>query len=426
MLDAQDEIERKVLVEAEPRDPTITISSPRAKPSPANKLKRSTKTRSVPSTPSKPKSKRACRSPSPSQPSITSFFPLSPSKVATDEEMQESGETNMRPVTPVSDLPESRRTYPPLPRFKLHLSDTKTRSHATLPREEDTLPARLQLMLYHRLLANLLETPSCSQALDFDELWIRLGVSPSLPFSATFREQTGLPMQGPRRDRVGCLSDLVRMWRNAVEMIYVEDLGPALTVVYRTQPRKSRKGKDKGKGKAKSASRHQEDQDIAETVAPTKDQEPGIDNEYQGPSHAGAENTDSAEHNPIIVDPGGSSNGIDTNDAAPSNFGDIFTPSVPEEDVDLQWAIQQSLLEQIQANPELNETLVSAESAEQQQQDTDDEDAGCASEQSTVIGTKTFQLDDVLLDDYLTNVLDWWHGRRAPRGVDIELTKRCL
>ncbi len=42
-----------------------------------------------------------------------------------------------------------------------------------------------------------------------------------------------------------------------------------------------------------------------------------------------------------------------------------------------------------------------------------------------VIGTKEFNLDDDFLDDYLTSVLDWWMGRRAPRGVSETQTRRC-
>lgn len=41
------------------------------------------------------------------------------------------------------------------------------------------------------------------------------------------------------------------------------------------------------------------------------------------------------------------------------------------------------------------------------------------------IGIKEFNLDDELLDSHLTNVLDWWMGRRPPRGVSETQTRRC-
>ena len=43
-----------------------------------------------------------------------------------------------------------------------------------------------------------------------------------------------------------------------------------------------------------------------------------------------------------------------------------------------------------------------------------------------IIGTKEFDLDDGLLDDYLESVLAWWYGKRPPQGVDVDLTRRCV
>jgi exonuclease V len=44
----------------------------------------------------------------------------------------------------------------------------------------------------------------------------------------------------------------------------------------------------------------------------------------------------------------------------------------------------------------------------------------------SIIGTKKFLLDDILLDDHLASVLEWWHGVRQPKGVEVEQSKRCL
>ena len=46
--------------------------------------------------------------------------------------------------------------------------------------------------------------------------------------------------------------------------------------------------------------------------------------------------------------------------------------------------------------------------------------------EAKIIGTKEFDLDNVLLDDYLERVLAWWYGERPPQGVDVELTRRCV
>ncbi|KAM5535890.1 hypothetical protein V8D89_010508 [Ganoderma adspersum] len=45
--------------------------------------------------------------------------------------------------------------------------------------------------------------------------------------------------------------------------------------------------------------------------------------------------------------------------------------------------------------------------------------------EAKIIGTKEFDLDDGLLDDYLESVLAWWYGKRPPQGVDVDLTRRC-
>ncbi|KAK0481838.1 exonuclease V [Armillaria novae-zelandiae] len=41
------------------------------------------------------------------------------------------------------------------------------------------------------------------------------------------------------------------------------------------------------------------------------------------------------------------------------------------------------------------------------------------------IGIKEFNLNDECLDSYLASVLDWWMGRRPPRGVSETQTRRC-
>lgn len=48
------------------------------------------------------------------------------------------------------------------------------------------------------------------------------------------------------------------------------------------------------------------------------------------------------------------------------------------------------------------------------------------SERSKILGTKEFTLDDNFLDTYLVDVLQWWHGQRPPKGVEVKLSRRCL
>lgn len=42
-----------------------------------------------------------------------------------------------------------------------------------------------------------------------------------------------------------------------------------------------------------------------------------------------------------------------------------------------------------------------------------------------IVGQKQFNHDDSMLDAHITRVLQWWHGDREPRGVDVEDSSRC-
>ena len=43
-----------------------------------------------------------------------------------------------------------------------------------------------------------------------------------------------------------------------------------------------------------------------------------------------------------------------------------------------------------------------------------------------VIGTTVFKMDGSSLDDYLDNVLGYWHGEREPIGVSLANVGRCF
>jgi hypothetical protein len=44
----------------------------------------------------------------------------------------------------------------------------------------------------------------------------------------------------------------------------------------------------------------------------------------------------------------------------------------------------------------------------------------------TIIGTKTFDYDDAMLNEHVAHTLEWWYGNRNPRGVSLEQSSRCL
>ena len=49
-----------------------------------------------------------------------------------------------------------------------------------------------------------------------------------------------------------------------------------------------------------------------------------------------------------------------------------------------------------------------------------------SSSTSELIGHKTFQFDQEMLDAYLKNGMQWWRGERSPKGVDLtEVNRKC-
>ncbi|KAF8204228.1 exonuclease V a 5' deoxyribonuclease-domain-containing protein [Mycena galopus ATCC 62051] len=139
-----------------------------------------------------PSPKRACRSPSP-----PSYEPE---------------------IIPAPLLPT------PTPRC-IRLIDTKTRRTDSLPSDEDAEPARLQLMLYHRLVTRLLDT---SVLFDFSALWTLLGTCHSAPFTPTFLVQMATILG----------SDSVPTSLTALDLPPVDD---TLQIIYRSQNKYSSK-----------------------------------------------------------------------------------------------------------------------------------------------------------------------------------------
>jgi exonuclease V len=129
-------------------------------------------------------------------------------------------------------------TYP-LPHNVLSVVDTKTRHSNSIPAHADTLPSRLQLMLYHRLLSPLV---SSSNLIDFSALWARLKLDPSKSFSFAFTTQARLAWDSPQVTSPSCLNDLTSIWRDAVQQLDITGVDRTLQLVYRD--RKTVKRKD--------------------------------------------------------------------------------------------------------------------------------------------------------------------------------------
>ncbi|KAH9932079.1 exonuclease V [Epithele typhae] len=360
------------------------------------------------------------------------------------------------------------------PRFALHISDTKSRTKPYLPPDEDTVASRLQLMLYHRLLSSLLATAhphrSSSVPLDFKFLWERAGVDPAKRFSDTFIEDAGI---GPATTQdlanystqslvnVSCLNDLIPHWTHSIEALYIAGVDENLTLVYRLQP-STRRGK---KGQRHSRRRNgdeplteQEAHDLAAAIqASVSDLRPGEGGEGDLAKAMFTSLSDSLASGRVAD----GDLGVLTHPFGPPLEATGLDGSLGG-DPQLAWALQESLLAQAKEVPVLKDAIADAEASASEDPSTEeslapvpeevepapsnstlvgseppktapssphaaqDEDTEIAVEDARILGKKEFVYDDAYLDSYMARVLAWWHGERAPEGVEVGLTRRCM
>lgn len=333
------------------------------------------------------------------------------------------GEQEPRPQTPPA--------APTSPQFALYLSDNKTRHMPTLPPHEDTLGTRLQLMFYHRLLTGLLLPPGSDGALDFDALWKALGLSPTRQFSSRFKQEADLGADACS------LAGLQVLLEQAVDVLAIEGISNTLTLVYRRQHtkrankvKKAKKAKKSPKAKAgevatdveatdllaQSDSKMVELHDPVNGVAPVV--QPTVDNLTR------------SAHSVVVGDAGPSTTHTTggLNGPEESNRMNSLDPSL---NLEMQWAIQASLLHHRKNDPAMATKDVPDEAESSSESSSGDESSSSggssnSAQSGSIIGTKAFTMDWEMLDNYLTDILRWWYGKRKPHGVDVEMTRRCL
>ncbi|RDB28371.1 Exonuclease V [Hypsizygus marmoreus] len=343
---------------------------------------------------STPKSKRSKRTPSPSQPLITEFIPemsedvssaCNLGSVSLAQQASTSGD-----ITPSRSL---RSSY----KHTLQLIDTKTRRTNSLPSYDDTLASRIQLMLYHRLLEELIST---SKPYDFTPIWARLELNSSRRFSTKFLIQSGLITENDSRT-TSCLDDLSKAWIEMVHELDVPGVDNVLQLIYRLQPQTSNwKRKNKGKTRAQPRSSHlnlvvsQEELDLARAIeASLKDRFPDA---IQTDTPESRENTEGETNNSIPI---------------AAQYGPVVA-----EGSALQRRIVEGALDGTDfgaTTPLVNEQLV-------------EESENITVDAMTIIGTKEFNYDEVLLQDHVNHVLKWWRGDREPQGVSLAQSRRCF
>ena len=127
------------------------------------------------------------------------------------------------------------------PPTMLYLKDNKTRRHPSVPPHHDTLSGRLQLMLYRRLLSQLIAK---SPLYDFKPLWERLGVKSSARLPTKFLVQANLISDNADFPTTS-LDDVVTSWHKLVKEANIQGVNENLELVYRLRPPPDVKQKSK-------------------------------------------------------------------------------------------------------------------------------------------------------------------------------------
>lgn len=240
-------------------------------------------------------------------------------------------------------------------------------------------------MLYHRLLSDLVTS---NPPYDFPALWKKLGLRSAQKLSTAFLMEAKL-ISHSDNFQVVCLDDLATSWHNLVACSNISAVDPTLELVYRLQP----ESLGKGKGRMRMPA-----------ISQTKISD-GYDNNVAKMDSTHAESSGNA---------GTSALADDQNDLA------------------LQWAIQQSLAHSNTSDSRIGEpsngqlclrqvgwkwtyNLWSVQLHESKN----------GIDHLKIIGRKKVFYDGSFLENHIADIFRWWSGLRKPRGVPIELVRRC-
>ncbi len=296
-------------------------------------------------------------------------------------------------------------------------------------------------MLYHRLLNNILSAPA-GGTFDINELWNKLNLDPTKPFSDEFLVQAGLipdfEDEGAPQPTANCLEKLVHRWYHTVADLEVIGVSPMLELVYRKQPQ-NRKGKERWRktseinitvSKEDVADQEEEKSIVAAILASISESNVGEDDQLTLAIQAslesyGREQDGITGDGPSIVD--GSTGGrsgsvVHAAEVVPAAATGSM-PSAPR--------VESPSL--AGASPSVAPALATPLPTAIQRENTlpaitegpGDDLTDAPDSKGFIIGTKKFLMDDTLLDEYLRGVLEWWRGHREARGVAESEVKRC-
>ena len=147
----------------------------------------------------------------------------------------------MPPLSPCG-VEARRLAYSSQPSLTLYISDVKTRASREIPSHRDAFGSRLQILLYHRLLVQLMAgifpDLSSSPPLDFEEFWRLIDINPRQVFTDAFAMHLGT-MRSPPGAReptsFQSVNDLYQSWRLVFASYLVVEVADAMALEYHFQ-----------------------------------------------------------------------------------------------------------------------------------------------------------------------------------------------
>lgn len=275
---------------------------------------------------------------------------------------------------------------------ELSILDTKTRRSNSLPSDDDAFSSRMQLMLYHHLLSAML-----APTFPFHVFWGKIRVDPFAELSDAFLLQSGLAHESDGivvQKYFSSLDDLTNLWHTTVRSMHVRGLSPTLEIVYRTQLKR---------GKLDDfAAADREARDLARAIASSMnegDHDPDLE-------RAIAESLRDMVPAPDADDGGG------TRSSSPR------ATERPSDKTHVSWYACDGMAAQTVSNAMGSAWPMDPSSSTSRDPPPPPEAPG-------IIGRKSFAFDEEAMNVHVQNVMQWWRGERAPRGVDIEHVHRC-
>ncbi|EJC98675.1 uncharacterized protein FOMMEDRAFT_161506 [Fomitiporia mediterranea MF3/22] len=307
------------------------------------------------------------------------------------------------------------------PRFIVHILDNKTRKTPVLPSLADTLPTRLQLMLYWLMFSQALSEPTSDSS--FSAFCARTGADPTRPFSERFiTEMSELVIENDLSLHfldAKCLEDMdMPYWDSLKKMgLCTEDcVGKDLSLVYRLRGESVKRAKTSKTPATKSGKLSKAEDELQPTVTVKETvEDPDAKTDDEGvklaPPMDGSVN---AVESPSLEKP----DVVDISGISSAQATKMYNDDTGGKRKRKRRKSRASPAPTVSSND-----AMSSESSSEH--DTSSNEAPGSGQSSFILGTKKFQYDAALLNAHLSSVLAWWHGKRPAHGVTIEETGRC-